>query len=160
MRLIRVVIRQCETLKSLQADEYLGTRIGYCPYKIEHIVVSRRKIHVFSKECESCVLAKLIRNTHVIGLPVIKEDQTIHFIVRESRNTLRVLREHAEDIVEIEPVDYREVYLTIRQKEALRLLANGDASNISRLARKLGISKPAALKLVKKSIQKIANRYS
>lgn len=160
MKLVKVVIRQCETLRALDADEYLGTRIGYCPSKIEHIVVSGRRIHIFRKNCDDCVLAKLMKTTHVIGLPVIRKDETIHFIVRETRRAMKILKEHEKDILKMEEVDYREVYLTLRQKEALRLLANGEASNISRLARKLGISKPAALKLVKNSIRKLASRYS
>ncbi|MEB3806749.1 MAG: hypothetical protein GSR73_04450 [Desulfurococcales archaeon] len=160
MKLLKVTMKQCSLLRQLKPDEYLGTRIGTCPAKIEHIVVSNRRVHVLKKSCDDCVLAKLMRATHVIGQPVIRGDETIVFIVRDNKYTRRLLREHNDDIVDVGEVDYREVYLTLRQKEALRMLANGEASNISRLARKLGISKPAALKLVKSSIKKLASKYS
>lgn len=159
MKLLRVVMTQCEKLKSLKPDEYLGVRIGSCPDRIEHIVVSNRRVHIVSKRCEDCVLAKLIRSTHVIGQPVLKGG-TITFIVRADKYSRNLIKKYSRDIIDISELDYRELYLTERQKQVLRLMVSGEASNISRIARKLGISKPAALKLVRNSIRKLAKRYS
>ncbi|MCE4620636.1 MAG: hypothetical protein F7C33_06410 [Desulfurococcales archaeon] len=159
MRLLKVRMRQCEKLRSIGADSYLGFRIASCPERIEHVVVSSRRVSIFSKRCDDCVLAKLVRATHVVGTPIIAGDSIV-FLVNDNRHARRLLAQHSDDIVEVEEVDYREAYLTKRQRQVLRLLASGEASNVSRVARKLGISKPAALKLVKNSIRKIVERYS
>ena len=71
----------------------------------------------------------------------------------------KIFQEHKEDLVTVEQVDPRQVYLTPRQRQVLALLATGEASNISQVSRHLNISKPVALKLVRNALRKLARKY-
>ena len=160
MKLLRITMKQCDTVRNIGAEEYLGTRLGSCPLRIEHIIVSGKRIEHVKKSCDSCILAKLYHSTYVVGNPTLTPEGGIVFIAINTREVRRILKHHKEELINVEEVDPRNIYLTPRQKEALKLLATGEASNISRLARRLGITKPAALKLVRKSLQKLAKRHT
>ncbi len=160
MKLLRVVMWQCERMRRTEADDYLGMRLGACPLRIEHLVVSGRRVERVRVPCSECVLAKLYEVAHVLGPPALTPDGKIQFVVTQNRRVKKILREHEDEIVTVEEIDYRDVYLTPRQKQALTLLASGKATNITRLAKTLGITKPAALKLVRKSLRKLARRHT
>ena len=159
MKFIEIEMKQCELMKSRHAEEYLGNSMRQCPARIEHIVVAQGRIHRVPVQCSSCVLAKLYRATHVIGNPVLTPDGRIKFVVVDSRTTRRIISEHREELISVRPVDQRQLYLTPRQREALRLLANEEATNISQISRLLKISKPAAHKLVRNSIRKVLRKH-
>jgi len=156
MKLLRLEMWQCERVRREEADGYLATHFGRCPLYIEHLVTSGNTVKKVRVGCENCVLAKLYRASYVVGNPVLTPDGKIQFYVRKDKRVERIIRDHAKDLISVEEVDHREVTLTPRQREAIRLLATGQASNITRLAEKLGISKPAALRLVKRSLRKLA----
>ena len=158
MRLLRITMKQCGLMRGLRAEGYLGTRLGSCPLRIEHVLVVDRRVRNVSAPCDQCVLAKLYQSTHVIGTPLLSDDYIV-FYARDNRQVRRILREHMDRVVGVDEIDYREIYLTSRQRQALRLLASGEATNISRLARKLRISKSAALRLVRRAIKKLAYRH-
>jgi len=160
MKLLRITMKQCDTVKGIGAEEYLGTRLGSCPLRIEHIVVAGKKIERVKKSCDHCILAKLYHSTYVVGNPTLTQGGGIVFLAIDTREVRRMLNRHRDELINVEEVDPRSIYLTPRQKEALRLLATGEATNISRLARRLGITKPAALKLFRKSLQKLAKRHA
>jgi len=159
MKLARITMKQCSQLRELEPDDYLGTKISGSPNRIEHIVISKRRIHTIRKKCSECILSKLAMATYVIGTPVIKPDRTIVFTIAINKKTMSIINQHKERLVNIEEIDYRKIYLTEKQKKAIKLLASGEASNITRLADKLNISKPAAHKLVKKTIHKLAGKH-
>ncbi len=158
MRLARIVMHQCEAVRRLEADDYLGTSFSSCPARISHVVVSKRRVIHVSKPCDDCVLAKLYRATHVVGQPKIRQDGRIEFIVRLNRRAERVLREHRDEIVEVEEIDYRSLYLTPRQRQALEAVAEGGAYGVTSLARALGVSKSSASRLYKRILRKLILR--
>jgi len=155
MKLLRLEMWQCERVRREEAG-YLATHFGRCPLYIEHLITSGNSVKRVRVGCENCVLAKLYRASYVVGSPVLTPDGRIRFYVRKDKKVKRIIEEHIDDLISVEEVDHREVVLTPRQREAIRLLASGEASNITRLAAKLGISKPAALRLVRRSLRKLA----
>ncbi|MCE4625391.1 MAG: hypothetical protein F7C35_05960 [Desulfurococcales archaeon] len=159
MRLLEVVMKQCKRLRELGPDEYLGTSIKRCPLRIEHVVVKGHRVERLTMPCSKCVLAKLYRSTYLIGTPTLTSEGEIRFIVVENRAVRKIFQEHKEDLVSVKQVDPRQVYLTPRQRQVLALLASGEASNISQVSRHLNISKPAALKLVRNALRKLARKY-
>ena len=158
MRVIRVVMWQCELLRQAEPEAYLGTRFS-CDRFIEHLVVSKRSVKRVRLACETCVLAKLARASYLLGHPEVTSDGKIQFLVRDDSGARRILREHQEDLVDVEYLDHRSVYLTPRQREVLKTLAE-ETTSISSLARRLGVAKPAALRLVKRSLRKLAKLHS
>ncbi|MEB3788805.1 MAG: hypothetical protein GSR72_02795 [Desulfurococcales archaeon] len=159
MKLLEVIMWQCELIRKLEAEDYLGVSLRRCPEKIEHLIISDNKVKNINVRCENCVLAKLMKSTHLIGSPIIVDGGKIKFIVKNNISVKKLLKEHSYQLVEIKEVDYRELYLTKRQKEVLSLLISGKVSNATQLSRFLKISKPAALKLIKRSISKLARRH-
>ncbi len=155
MRVLKIVMKQCEILRSLDAVGYVGSRLGGCVKFIEHAVMTREGIKRVRAPCHSCVLAKLYRASFVLGYPVITSDGLIRFLVLKNRLVQRILREHERDLVSVEELDYREVILTPRQRETLHHMAL-DGTSITRIARALGVTKPAALKLARRSLRKLA----
>ncbi len=160
MKALVVIATPCEYVKRLRPEGYLGYRLGGCPQgSIEHLLVTRKGLVKARKECENCVLARLARATHLLSPPVLTSTGHMKFLVTATPAAKRVLTEYRDRVVNIEEVDYRSVHLTPRQREAIQLLAE-QATNITGLARALGVSKPAAWKLVRKTIRKIAQLYS
>ncbi|MCE4609397.1 MAG: hypothetical protein GSR77_00890 [Desulfurococcales archaeon] len=159
MKLLEVIMWQCELIRKLEAEDYLGVSLRRCPEKIEHIIVSDNKVKNVNVRCENCILAKLMKSTHIIGSPTIVNGGKIRFVVKNNASVKKLLKEHSYQLVEIKEVDHRELYLTRRQKEVLSLLVSGRVSNATQLSRLLKISKPAALKLIKRSIRKLARRH-
>jgi len=105
--------------------------------------------------CDSCVLAKLYRASFVVGHPVLSPQGRISFLVRDDWQARRVLRKYPDRLVAVEEIDYRDIVLTPRQMEALKLLASNGAG-VSKIARALGVTKPAAHKLARRSLKKLA----
>jgi DNA-binding CsgD family transcriptional regulator len=159
MRVARVAMRQCSELRELGAEGYLGFNVSGCPGRVEHVVVRGRRVVRFQKRCDDCILSFLARKTHLLGMPVLRSDGTIVFTVPLDKTVRRLLRENRDNVVSVEEVDYREVFLTERQRTVIRLISTGEASNISRVAEKLGISKPAAYKIVRSALRKLAGRH-
>jgi len=159
LRVARVTMRQCRELLELGPDGYLGFNVSGCPGRVEHVLVRGRRVVRFQKRCDQCILSMLARGTHLLGMPVLRNDGTIVFTVPLDRWVRKTLREHSDEVVSVEEVDYREVFLTERQRTALKLISTGEASNISRVAERLGISKPAAYKIVRSALRKLAGRH-
>ncbi len=133
----------------------LGFNVSGCPGKVEHVLARGHRVVRFQKKCGQCILPILARGAHLLGMPVLRNDGTIVFTVPLDRWVRKTLREHRDEVVSVDEVDYREVFLTERQRTALKLISSGEASNISRVAERLGISKPAAYKTVRSALRKL-----
>ena len=160
MKLLRILMWQCELVRQQEAEDYLATHLGRCPVYIEHLLATGNSVKKVRIGCENCVLAKLYRASYVVGKPTLTSDGKILFYVRKDKKVEKILKEHLDSLVSVEVVDHREVILTPRQREAIKLLAEGEATNITRLAQKLRITKPAALRLVRRSLRKLARIYA
>ena len=158
MKLLRVVLRQCERTRRLEARDHLGVRLASCPRKIEHLVVAKGGVKQVSVPCSDCVLAKLYASTFVASPPTVREDGSIQFIVRAGKAVDRLLSQHRDMVLEVEELDYRRVLLTPRQRTALRLLASGEAKGISGLAEKLRVNKSTASRIYRRMLEKIMVR--
>lgn len=159
MKVLKVIMKQCDLVRSLEPRGYLGIRLGGCLKLIEHMLLTKSGIERVRVPCDSCVLAKLYRSSFVVGQPVVSPQGWISFLVKDDRQARRVLREHSDSLVSVEELDYRDVVLTPRQMEALKLLAHNGAG-ASKIARALGVTKPAAHKLAKRSLEKLAKIHA
>lgn len=159
MKVLKVVMKQCEPVMSLEPGSYLGVRLGGCLRFIEHMLLTKSGIKKVRVPCDSCVLGKLYRSSFVVGQPVVSPEGWISFLVKDDRQARRVLREHSRSIVSVEELDYRNVVLTPRQLEALKLLASSGAG-VSKIARALGVTKPAARKLARRGLEKLVKMHT
>ena len=158
MKALLVEAVPCEMVRQLRPEAYIGYKIGDCSV-IEHILLAEGKPVRRTRSCETCVLGQLVRHGHLLAPPTLTRQGLMRFIVSDTRETRRTLKRFRDQVVRVEEESISAVTLSPRQREAVSLLA-GSASNISRLARELGISKTAAWKLVKKSLQKLAKLHA
>lgn len=162
MRVARVTMKPCRKLEETYACRYLGFRLANGD-KIEHYLEEnngkRIKLRV---PCNNCVLGRLLRTSFLVSIPVIVNEngsRRLRFLVVVNGVVRRLLMEYSSQLDEVEIDDARNYYLTPRQAEALKLLSNG-ANTVSGLSRKLGISKVAASKLIKRGLRKIVKIYT
>jgi predicted DNA binding protein len=159
LKALRIIMKQCQLLSSYKPEDYLGSYIGNCPRKIEHIIVSGGKTHRVKVSCDKCVYAELLKTTHIIGHPIVDRKGYIQFLVVNTRRVRKILDKHIDQLIAVEELDARSLYLTERQREVFRLFASKDVSSVGTLSQRLGISKPAASKLFRKTLSKLAMRY-
>ena len=154
MRALLVSARPCEAVARIGAEGYVGFKIIGCSM-VEHALLKGGRVVRVSRRCEECVFGRLVRASLVIGRPSLTPRGLMKFVVADTREARRVLRESVGQVVSVEEVDVRGVVLSQRQAEALSLMADG-AGGVAGVARALGISKVAAWKLVKKGLRKLA----
>jgi len=157
MKVLLASLEPCREIKELEPKIYIGYRVLDCD-RIEHIVLSGGSINKIKKRNEECVFAQLIRHGYALVPPIITQEGFVRLILIDSANVRKILKRHEQRIIGISRHDLRSLVLTLRQRRALSLFAL-QSNNISGVAKVLSISKPAAWKLIKKSIRKIANLY-
>ncbi len=158
MKALLISAVPCEQVRELGPEGYLGFRTLNCE-AIEHLIVSKGRVVRARRKCDDCVLGQLARHGFILSNPTITSEGFIRMASTDSAGVRRILRKYRHQIVAVEEIDLRGLILTPKQRMAVALLADG-ASNISGVARALGISKTAAWKLVKKSIKKIARLHA
>ncbi len=151
---LEVVMKQCPRARSLGARGYLGFRLaGQCE-RIVHLLETPEGPRILEAECSECILAELIRVTWLLAPPSLREDGSIRFLVADTPAARRLVERRRDRLVEARRRRLEGVALTPRQREALRMLGEGE--NIAGLARRLGVSRPAALRLARKTLAKLA----
>ena len=158
MQVLLVRMRQCPRVAGLRPSGYLGYRLKGCE-RIEHLLATRDGVARVEAECRGCVLAELLQAGYVLSRPEVDEDGTIRFVVASTPQARRVLSRYRGQLLEARRIRLENALLTPRRREVLRLMAEETVS-VSRLARSLGVSKPAALKLVKRAIRKLVLLHS
>ena len=159
MRLLRIVLHQCSQLRNINAEGHLGSRLS-CPHNtVEHAVITGNGVTRVKKKCDTCIYTILQRLSFTLGQPILLRGGLVQFIVAKNRAVEKLLKENHHLLVEAEEVSYKDLFLTPRQKEALAYLAYNGTS-VSNLARYLGVTKPAALKLARKSLRKLARLHA
>jgi len=159
MRLLRIVLHQCNQLKNTDAIGHLGSRLSCKHDTVEHAVITKSGVVHVKKKCDSCIYAKLQASSFILGQPILLQGGLIQFLVAKNRAIEKLLKENSHIVVEAEEINYKDIVLTPRQKEALAYIASNGTS-ISHLAKYLGITKPAALKLARKSLKKLARLHT
>ncbi len=156
MRALRVTLVGCEALRRAGARAYLGYRL-LDDGRIEHVLVrGRRRAVRIRVRCDDCVLGRLLKASALVSMPVIVEGRLVRFLVLETREVERLLRESGDRVVSVEPVEVDDLVLTERQRRVLRLAADGGGLSPSRIAARLGVTRQAAQKLLRAALRKVS----
>jgi DNA-binding CsgD family transcriptional regulator len=149
----------CEAFQRAYPTAYVGYQI-LDDGRIEHLLLSENsglKRVKLKMDCDKCVLGRLVKSSKLVSMPTVLDDgKKIRFVTTYNREVKRILSEHRSQLVSVEVLDLRSVVLTRRQRELLRIVANGAGTSPSRVAVRLGVSRQAAQKLLTNLVKKIA----
>ncbi len=153
----------CEAFQRAHPVAYVGYQI-LDDGRIEHLLLSDsnglRKVKL-KMDCNKCVLGRLVKSSKLVSMPTVLDDgKRIRFMALYNREVKRILSEHRDQLVGVDVLDLRSVVLTRRQRELLRVVANGAGTSPSRVAVKLGVSRQAAQKMLHNLVKKIATIMS
>lgn len=150
-------MRPCELLKAISPSLYLGFELvdDGC---IEHFLMTKgcKEFRRLRIECENCMLGRLIRSSALLSSPMIVKQKAIRFLVLYNLSVRKILSDYRDQLIDLEVIDLRKVVLTEKQKQVLRMAGDGIGLSTSTLARRLGVSKPAARKLVRRTLCKVS----
>jgi len=160
LRLAVITMKQCRLLRELRPRGYLAFgSCGAAREMIEHIVEDQRgRMEKLRVSCRDCVLAQLLQGSYVVGQPVLLAGGLIRFVAVYTNATRRIISRNKSRLVSVEVVDARSLLLTPRQRAVLGML--GGSETITSIASRLGVSRAAAGKLVRRALQKIAILYA
>jgi predicted DNA-binding protein (UPF0251 family) len=132
--------------------EYLGFSLQR--YGIIHYFKASGK--VIRLPCKDCVLRQLLGAAPLVSHPKFEDGAFVFkFLYTRAlakRLKIKEAQWHSSHFT-LRLVSLRRVLLTSKQKKAFRLFATG---GLRRVAESLGVSKPAACRLVKRALQKLA----
>ena len=156
MRVLIVTAEPCEAVKALGAEGYVGFRLDPrgCEW-VSHALLRRGRVVNVARRCEECVFGVLARSGHVLAAPTLTGGGRMRFVVEDTWRVRRALRAFSDQVVSVEEADARGLVLTARQRRVLALISDG-AGSIAEVARRLGVSKTAASKLVRKTLRKLS----
>lgn len=102
--------------------------------------------------CDECAFYQLASSGYIFGGVKLSEGH-ITVIVTGNGAVKKILRSLPQ-VVKVEGVSYKNLVLTEKQRNALLHLAMGKGAGD--LAKELGISRVAALKLIRRALKKVA----
>ncbi|HID41700.1 MAG TPA: hypothetical protein EYP33_06060 [Pyrodictium sp.] len=160
MKLAVITMKQCQLLRGLKPRSYLAFgSCGAARRMIEHIIEDQHgRIEKLRVSCRDCILAQLLQGSYIVGQPVLLPEGLIRFVAVYTNATRRTISRNKSRLVSVEIIDARSLLLTPRQRAVLRML--GDSATITGIASRLGVSRAAAGKLVRRTLQKLALLYA
>lgn len=161
MKVARITMWGCEAFQRVCPSAYVGYQM-LGDGRIEHLLLKDKggvKVRL-RLDCEDCVLGRLLKSSKLVSMPAVVDGVKVRFMTIYNREVRRVLSQHKHQLVNVEVLDLRSVVLTRRQRELLRVVADGAGTSPSRVARRLGVSRQAAQKLLNNLVRKIATIIS
>ncbi len=159
MRVARIVMWGCQAFQSLRPQAYVGYRL-LSDGRIEHLLIRKGyglETVKLRMECDECILGKLLKSSTLVSMPIVLDDgRRLRFLVAYNHETKRLIARHRDQLDTIEILDLRRVVLTKKQRQVLRLAANGTGTSPTKIADKLGVSRQAAQKLLQNLVRKIS----
>lgn len=101
---------------------------------------------------------RFLNSFYYAHLRILNDGSLIRFHVLYTREAERLLAAHKGQVVSLEIISPGNLLLTKRQEEALILAAVNGTASPTLIARKLGISRQAASKLLSKALKKLVRR--
>jgi len=149
MEFLKVVLRTCPRVPR---DAYAHLGFHMRNGRVIHLVATPRGVEKVVARCDECVFYQLASSGYIFGGVKLSEGR-ITVIVTGNGAVKKILR-NSPQVVKVEEVSYKNLILTEKQRNALLHLAMGKGAGD--LAKELGVSRVAALKLIKRALKKVA----
>ena len=157
MKIARVTLKPCQRLTRLNPKAYIGYQLN--GHTVEHLVIADNQGHKstvsLKVHCGECLFCHFLKTTKIVGTPTLEDHGRIRFTILYTGTARRLINRHRDRLESLEVYDYRSTILTEKQRKAIQIAAEEGLSP-TRVAEKLGVSRQAAGKLLRKAMAKIA----